>query len=62
MSTAQLDFQSWFVGFPFCLIEFNRAASIARVIRGRRFPDDLQPPDYIVDHVAELTDMSVIPA
>ena len=36
LSTAQPDFQSWFVGFPFCFIGFNRAASIARVIRGRR--------------------------
>ena len=33
----------------------------AWVRRGRQFPDGLQQPDYIVDHVAELTDMSVIP-
>ena len=26
----------------------------AWVRRGRRFPDDLEPPDYVVDHVAEL--------
>lgn len=26
----------------------------AWVRRGRQFPDDLQPPDYVVDHVAEL--------
>ena len=34
----------------------------AWVRRGRQFPDDLQPPDYVVDHVAELANMSVIPA
>lgn len=33
----------------------------AWVRRGRRFPDDLQPPDYIVDHVSELTNIPVIP-
>ena len=27
----------------------------AWVRRGRRFPDDLQPPDHVIDHVAELT-------
>ena len=27
------------------------------VRRGRQFPDDLQSPDYIVDHVAELRDV-----
>ena len=32
----------------------------AWVRRGRQFPDDLQPPDYVVDHVAELTNMPVI--
>ena len=25
------------------------------VRRGRRFPTDLQPPDHVIDHVAELT-------
>ncbi len=34
----------------------------AWVRRGRQFPDDLQPPDYVVDHVAELTNIPVIPA
>ena len=34
----------------------------AWVRRGRQFPDDLQQPDYIVDHVAELTDIPIIPA
>ncbi len=29
----------------------------AWVRRGRRFPDGLQPPDYIIDHVAELRRM-----
>ena len=29
----------------------------AWVRRGRDFPDDLQPPDYVVDHVAELQDV-----
>ena len=29
----------------------------AWVRRGRQFPDDLQSPDYIVDHVAELRDV-----
>ena len=29
----------------------------AWVRRGRRFPDDLQQPDYVVDHVAELRKM-----
>ena len=33
----------------------------AWVRRGRRFPDDLRPPDYIVDHVSELADIPVIP-
>ena len=27
----------------------------AWVRRGRQFPDDLQPPDYTVDHVSELS-------
>ncbi len=34
----------------------------AWVRRGRQFPDDLQPPDHIIDHVAELINMPVIPA
>ena len=34
----------------------------AWVRRGRQFPDDLQPPDHIIDHVSELTNISVIPA
>ncbi len=29
----------------------------AWVRRGRRFPDDLQSPDYVVDHVAELREV-----
>lgn len=29
----------------------------AWVRRGRQFPDDLRPPDYVVDHVAELRDI-----
>ena len=29
----------------------------AWVQRGRQFPDDLQPPDYVIDHVAELRDV-----
>ena len=29
----------------------------AWVRRGRQFPDDLQPPDYVVDHVAELREV-----
>ena len=29
----------------------------AWVRRGRQFPNDLQPPDYVVDHVAELQDI-----
>lgn len=33
----------------------------AWVRRGRRFPYDLQPPDFIVDHVSELTNIPVIP-
>ena len=34
----------------------------AWVRRGRQFPDDLQPPDYIVDQVAKLTNIHVIHA
>ncbi len=34
----------------------------AWVRRGRRFPDDLQPPDYVVDHVAELQDIVCLSA
>ena len=30
----------------------------AWVRRGRQFPHDLQPPDYIIDHVAELRDIT----
>ena len=29
----------------------------AWVRRGRQFPDDLHPPDYVVDHVSELRDV-----
>ena len=34
----------------------------AWVRRGRQFPDDLQQPDYIVDHVAELQDIVCLSA
>ena len=33
----------------------------AWVQRGRQFPDDLQPPDYVIDHVAELQNILCIP-
>lgn len=34
----------------------------AWVRRGRQFPDDLRPPDYVVDHVAELRKMGLVSA
>ena len=34
----------------------------AWVRRGRQFPEDLQPPDYVVDHVAELQDIVCLSA
>lgn len=34
----------------------------AWVKRGRQFPDGLQKPDHVIDHVAELINMPVIPA
>ena len=30
----------------------------AWVRRGLQFPDDLQPPDYVIDHVSELSNMA----
>ena len=34
----------------------------AWVRRGRQFPDDVQPPDYVIDHVAELQDIVCLSA
>lgn len=34
----------------------------AWVRRGREYPDDLEPPDYVVDHVAELGDVIGVPS
>ena len=34
----------------------------AWVRRGRQFPGGLEPPDHVIEHVAELTNMPVIPA
>ena len=33
----------------------------AWVRRGRQFPNDLQPPDHVIDHVSELTNIPSFP-